>query len=80
MGGVDINVKGNVLKNINNNKYKINGLYAAGEIVGGLHGDNRLVGNSLLMNIVFGMVTANISLNYIYYKFNEKNIDNEDKL
>lgn len=44
-GGVKINVKGetNVL-----------GLYAAGEVVGGVHGKNRLMGNSQLDLYVFG--------------------------
>ena len=30
------------------------GLYAAGEITGGVHGTNRLMGNSLLDTVVFG--------------------------
>ncbi len=33
---------------------KVNNLYAAGEVVGGIHGRNRLMGNSLLDIIVFG--------------------------
>ncbi|MBQ3066255.1 MAG: FAD-dependent oxidoreductase [Clostridia bacterium] len=32
----------------------VNNLYAAGEVVGGIHGRNRLMGNSLLDIIVFG--------------------------
>jgi succinate dehydrogenase / fumarate reductase flavoprotein subunit len=32
----------------------IENLYAAGEVVGGIHGRNRLMGNSLLDIIVFG--------------------------
>merc|ERR1712187_403323 len=34
------------------------GLYAAGEVAGGVHGNNRLGGNSLLDCVVFGRVTA----------------------
>jgi len=34
--------------------YAIPNLYAAGEVVGGIHGRNRLMGNSLLDIIVFG--------------------------
>merc|ERR1712157_427533 len=36
----------------------IKGLYAAGEVAGGVHGNNRLGGNSLLDCVVFGRVTA----------------------
>lgn len=35
-------------------KTTVEGLYAAGEVVGGIHGKNRLMGNSLLDIIVFG--------------------------
>ncbi len=45
-GGLDINVDG-MTTNIEN-------LYVAGEAVGGIHGRNRLMGNSLLDIIVFG--------------------------
>ena len=44
-GGIDITVDG--MSNIEN-------LYVAGEAVGGIHGRNRLMGNSLLDVIVFG--------------------------
>ncbi|MBQ8510924.1 MAG: FAD-dependent oxidoreductase [Clostridia bacterium] len=45
-GGLDINVDGQTT-NVEN-------LYVAGEAVGGIHGRNRLMGNSLLDIIVFG--------------------------
>ena len=45
-GGLDINENG-MTTNINN-------LFVAGEAVGGIHGKNRLMGNSLLDIIVFG--------------------------
>ena len=45
-GGLDINVNGETT-NIKN-------LFAAGEVVGGIHGRNRLMGNSLLDVVVFG--------------------------
>jgi succinate dehydrogenase / fumarate reductase flavoprotein subunit len=32
----------------------IDGLYACGEIAGGTHGRNRMMGNSLLECVVFG--------------------------
>lgn len=44
-GGLDISVNG--MTNVEN-------LYCAGEVVGGIHGTNRLMGNSLLDIIVFG--------------------------
>ena len=44
-GGLDINA--DCMTDIEN-------LYAAGEVVGGIHGRNRLMGNSLLDIIVFG--------------------------
>ncbi len=32
----------------------ISGLYAAGEVSGGLHGNNRIGGNSIAETIIFG--------------------------
>lgn len=51
MGGVSIDTEGRVLKS---NRTPIEGLYAAGEVTGGVHGKNRLGGNSLLECIIFG--------------------------
>ena len=42
----------------------INGLYAAGEVAGGLHGANRLGGNSLAEILVFGKKAGISSVNY----------------
>ena len=36
----------------------IPGLYSAGEVAGGVHGNNRLGGNSWLDCVVFGRVAA----------------------
>lgn len=44
----------------------IPGLYAAGEIAGGVHGNNRLGGNSLLDCVVFGRVAAKAACVHIY--------------
>lgn len=51
MGGIAINVEGQVL---DKDQKTIPGLYAIGEASGGVHGDNRLAGNSLLECTVFG--------------------------
>jgi len=41
------------------------GLFAAGEVTGGLHGENRLMGNSLLDVIVFGRIAGKSAADYI---------------
>merc|ERR1712157_150107 len=46
----------------------IPGLYAAGEVAGGVHGNNRLGGNSLLDCVVFGRVAAQAACKYIHGK------------
>merc|ERR1719335_1841809 len=43
----------------------IPGLYAAGEVAGGVHGNNRLGGNSLLDCVVFGRVSGLSACKYI---------------
>ena len=56
MGGITIDAEGNVL---DKEKKAIEGLYAAGEVTGGVHGNNRLGGNSLLECTVFGTIVGN---------------------
>lgn len=51
MGGVAIDSDARVLDNENK---AIPGLFAAGEVTGGVHGANRLGGNSLLECVVYG--------------------------
>lgn len=51
MGGVKINTNTEVL---DKNNQPIKGLYVAGELVGGLHGDNRIGGNSVADIVIFG--------------------------
>merc|ERR1711974_156559 len=43
----------------------IPGLYAAGELAGGVHGNNRLGGNSLLDCVVFGRVAGEHAAKYM---------------
>ena len=51
MGGIKINHFTQVL---DDNDDVINGLFAAGETSGGLHGNNRIGGNSIAETVVFG--------------------------
>ena len=51
MGGIHITPKTQVL---DGNGDIIRGLFAAGEVAGGLHGNNRVGGNSIAETIVFG--------------------------
>merc|ERR1712232_1483542 len=62
MGGLEITADGEVC----GAKGKIPGLYAAGEIAGGVHGNNRLGGNSLLDCVVFGRVCAKAAVKYTF--------------
>lgn len=55
MGGVAIDDKSRVLRRrTDGGLVPIPGVFAAGEITGGIHGDNRLGGSSLLKCVVFG--------------------------
>ncbi|MCF0245162.1 MAG: flavocytochrome c [Bacteroidaceae bacterium] len=55
MGGVHINADANVLDTEGN---AIKGLYAAGEVTGGVHGGNRLGGNGVADIVVFGKIAG----------------------
>ena len=55
MGGLKINTEAQVLKKDGS---VIPGLYAAGEVTGGIHGGNRLGGNALADIIVFGSIAG----------------------
>lgn len=55
MGGLKINPKTEVLDKDGN---AIEGLYAAGEVTGGIHGANRLGGNAIADIIVFGRIAG----------------------
>lgn len=66
MGGVTIDERSRVLDEY---RTPIEGLWAAGEITGGVHGDNRLGGSSLLECVVFGRIAGNEAAKY--YKRSE---------
>lgn len=55
MGGVVINEKAEVL---DKEEKRIQGIWAAGEVSGGIHGANRLGGSSLLECVVFGRIAG----------------------
>merc|ERR1711860_203885 len=62
MGGLEITEDAEVV----GSEGVIPGLYAAGEIAGGAHGNNRLGGNSLLDCVVFGRVAGKAACKYIF--------------
>lgn len=55
MGGVSIDTEGHIL---NKDGKIIPGLYAAGEVTGGVHGGNRLGGNAVVDTVVFGKLAG----------------------
>ncbi|EED13387.1 fumarate reductase Osm1, putative [Talaromyces stipitatus ATCC 10500] len=65
MGGIEINDKAQVL---NSEKKPFDGLYACGELAGGVHGANRLGGSSLLGCVVYGRVAGDSASQYLFQK------------
>lgn len=55
MGGVTINTETCVL---DSQKQTLNGAFAAGEVVGGIHGGNRIGGNAVADIIIFGILAG----------------------
>ncbi|KAK9319979.1 FAD binding domain-containing protein [Lipomyces orientalis] len=66
MGGVDITDKAQVLHA--QSKKPFDGLYACGEVAGGVHGANRLGGSSLLGCVVYGRVAGDSAFQYLFQK------------
>lgn len=62
MGGLKINTNAEVL---NNAGAVIPGLYAAGEVTGGIHGNNRLGGNAVADITVFGKIAGANAATYV---------------
>merc|ERR1711979_111249 len=62
MGGLKINSDSECL---GQEEKVIGGLYGAGEAAGGIHGSNRLGGNSLLDCVVFGRVSGRSAARYL---------------
>lgn len=63
MGGIEINDKAQIL---NQSGQPFEGLYACGELAGGVHGANRLGGSSLLGCVVYGRVAGDSAANYLF--------------
>ena len=61
MGGVKINTSAQVL---DLNGDPIPGLFAAGEVTGGVHGGNRLGGNAVADIVIFGRIAAQSAIDY----------------
>jgi hypothetical protein len=62
MGGLEIDPESRVLSE---SKAPVQGLFAAGEVAGGVHGANRLGGSSLLGCVVFGRVSGDSAAAYL---------------
>ena len=62
MGGLAINNESQVVSEAG---IPVPGLYAAGEVAGGIHGRNRLGGNSLLDCVVFGRVAGDTACRHL---------------
>merc|ERR1712056_47851 len=78
MGGLQTTVEGECIKG----GKALPGLYVAGEAAGGVHGNNRLGGNSLLDCVVFGRVAGRAASKYVAGadgKFRMYPIDAKDK-
>ncbi|PGG95744.1 hypothetical protein AJ79_09897 [Helicocarpus griseus UAMH5409] len=65
MGGIEINDKAQVL---NAEKKPFEGLFACGELAGGVHGANRLGGSSLLGCVVYGRVAGDSASQHLFQK------------
>jgi flavocytochrome c len=79
MGGLETSASGECVKA---NGQVFPGLYVAGEAAGGVHGNNRLGGNSLLDCVVFGRVAGRACAKYMMgadAKFRSYPVEAKDK-
>src|SRR5690606_34905288 len=65
MGGIEIDDKARVL---NPEGKPFDGLYACGEVAGGVHGANRLGGSSLLGCVVYGRVAGDSASQFLFQR------------
>lgn len=68
MGGLEIDEESRV---VSASGKPIPGLFAAGEVAGGVHGANRLGGSSLLGCVVFGRVSGDSAAKYLLMQASE---------
>ncbi len=66
MGGLEITESAEVMGEKSGSP--IAGLYAGGEVTGGVHGKNRLGGNSLLECVVFGRIAGRHAAKFVAEK------------
>ena len=59
MGGIKINTKAQVIREDGS---VVPGLFAAGEVTGGVHGGNRLGGNAVADICIYGKIAADSAL------------------
>ena len=62
MGGIKINTSAQVIDTAG---AAVPGLFAAGEVTGGVHGGNRLGGNAVADITIYGKIAADSALAYI---------------
>ncbi|KAI0258174.1 Flavocytochrome c [Gloeopeniophorella convolvens] len=66
MGGLEIDAESRVIAS---DGKPLPGLFAAGEVAGGVHGANRLGGSSLLGCVVFGRVSGDAAASYLLQNY-----------
>jgi flavocytochrome c len=69
MGGIKISPEGAVLSPDNK---PIKGLFACGEVTGGVHGKNRLGGSSLTECVVYGRVSGGSAAQFLLQKLSQR--------
>jgi succinate dehydrogenase / fumarate reductase flavoprotein subunit len=70
MGGIEVDA--------DTQAAKVSGLYAAGEVSGGMHGSNRLGGNSLSDLLVFGRRAGESAASYVAGLSSRPRVDEAD--
>ncbi|WPK27196.1 hypothetical protein PUMCH_004573 [Australozyma saopauloensis] len=72
MGGVKIDDLTRVIFGDGSSEKPFDGLYAAGEVAGGVHGHNRLGGSSLLACVVFGRLAADQATGFLMRRLSQE--------